>query len=90
MREIELLDNLKGIVALGRIAFDNLLKTYFLIYSIKINPKPQFLHGALIEFTGNVPWILVCYHPSRQNTQTGRLTIEMFNLIWYRAKSLIV
>lgn len=74
-QEIRLLENLEGIVALGKIAFDTLLR-------IKYNGNHyKFFHGACY-FTNGYPWLLASYHPSRQNTQTGKLTIPMFDSIW--------
>ena len=81
-REIELI-NPKVFVALGRIAFDRILRIYNL-------PKKgyDFGHGALHQLP-NQKWLLASYHPSRQNTQTGRLTVEMFDAIWQKARDLI-
>jgi uracil-DNA glycosylase family 4 len=71
------------IVCLGRIAFDRLLK----ILSVR-NPAWKFGHGALYRLE-NGTWLLCSYHPSQQNTLTGRLTAEMFDEIWKKAKSLL-
>ncbi len=71
------------IVCLGRIAFDRLLK----ILSVR-NPAWKFGHGALYRME-NGTWLLCSYHPSQQNTLTGRLTAEMFDEIWKKAKSLL-
>ena len=78
--EIALLPNLEGIVALGRIAFEQVIR----IYSCKENSRPRlnFAHGASYELGDGFPWLLASYHPSRQNTQTGRLTTVMFDEIW--------
>jgi uracil-DNA glycosylase len=86
-REMDLLKNLSGIVALGRIAFDNTLR------QLRQNgfaiPKLDFAHGAFYPLTGGIPWIIASYHPSRQNTQTGRLTVEMFDQVWIKARDLL-
>jgi uracil-DNA glycosylase family 4 len=73
----------KVIVCLGRIAFERLLR----IYSIR-NPASKFGHGAHYQME-NGTWILYSYHPSQQNTLTGKLTTAMFDDIWKKAKSLI-
>lgn len=73
----------KVIVCLGRIAFDRLLK----ILSVR-NPAWKFGHGALYRLE-NGTWLLCSYHPSQQNTLTGRLTSEMFDEIWKKARSLL-
>lgn len=80
LTEIELLKNIQGIVALGKIAFDEVI-SIFLPENIK---KAQFIfsHGAFYSLGKNSPWLLASYHPSRQNTQTGRLTPAMFDSIW--------
>ncbi|MCP4140264.1 MAG: uracil-DNA glycosylase [Chloroflexi bacterium] len=81
-REIELIQP-KVFVALGRIAFDRILR----IYSLR-KKDYKFGHGALHQLP-NGKWLLSSYHPSRQNTQTGRLTVEMFDQIWQKARKLI-
>lgn len=74
-QEIRLIDP-KIIITLGRIAFERILS----IYSIRISDM-TFCHGA--SYSLNEKLALICsYHPSRQNTQTGRLTSDMFDQIW--------
>ena len=85
--EMALLTRVEGIVALGRIAFDSLLQIYF--------PKASgetthpFSHGAFYASEEGKPWILASYHPSRQNTQTGRLTPAMFDDIWNKTRQML-
>ena len=79
-RELEIIKP-KVIVCLGKIAFDRILKV-FALRGLK------FGHGAVYEMTTN-RWLLASYHPSQQNTLTGKLTIEMFDQIWEKAKSLL-
>ncbi len=86
-QEIELLTGLVGIVALGQIAFDNLLR--LLRQRGHAIPRLEFAHGALYPLGENLPWLLASYHPSRQNTQTGRLTVEMFASIWEQVRQLL-
>lgn len=81
-RELEILKP-KVIVCLGRIAFERILK----IYSIR-NSTRKFSHGALHPMENGM-WILCSYHPSQQNTLTGKLTMKMFDEIWAKAKELI-
>jgi uracil-DNA glycosylase family 4 len=73
----------KVIVCLGSIAFDRLLR----LLSAR-NPAWKFGHGALYQLQDGT-WILCSYHPSQQNTLTGRLTAKMFDEIWSRARSLV-
>jgi uracil-DNA glycosylase family 4 len=81
-RELEILQP-KVIVCLGRIAFERILR----IYSVR-NSAWKFGHGALYRMD-NGTWILCSYHPSQQNTLTGKLTVHMFDEIWRKAKELI-
>lgn len=85
--EIRLLDQLQGVIALGRAAFDRLLA----IYRAKGTDIPaiKFRHGALYYPNPALPWILCSYHPSRQNTQTGRLKETSFDSIWQQARQLL-
>ncbi len=82
LREVELLGQVEGLVALGRIAFDNILQIFGWD---QIQEKPVFGHGAFFELGEGKPWLICSYHPSRQNTQTGRLTPEMFDAVWQKA-----
>lgn len=82
--EIELLKNLQGFVALGKIAFDGIQRMYKM-QNIEL-PDIAFGHNNFYELGDGLPWLLSSYHPSQQNTLTGRLTEEMFDDIWQRAK----
>ncbi len=81
-REVEILAP-QVIVCLGRIAFERVLK----VYSVR-NRDWKFAHGALYRLERG-PWILCSYHPSQQNTLTGKLTVAMFDAIWRKAKELL-
>ena len=81
-RELEILKP-RVIVCLGRIAFERVLR----LYSVR-NPAWKFGHGALFQIDSG-PRILCSYHPSQQNTLTGRLTAQMFDEIWAKAKALL-
>jgi uracil-DNA glycosylase len=83
-REMDALSELKGIVALGRIAYDAAIQL-----AGRNGDKKVFGHGVLCETKDDKPWILASYHPSRQNTQTGRLKKPMFDEIWIKVKSLL-
>ena len=86
-REITFMQNLRVIVALGKIAFDNTLRIYRQ-QGIDL-PRLEFAHGAVSALGEGLPWMVVSYHPSRQNTHTGRLTEEMFAHIWDTVKKLL-
>ena len=82
-REIQILKP-KVIVCLGRIAFERILR----MCSVR-NPSFKFAHGATYQLmTGH--WLLCSYHPSQQNTLTGKLTVKMFDDIWVKAKELLL
>ena len=82
--EIELLAELKGFVALGRIAFDWLLDWYKR-KGVDVTGM-AFGHEAFYIPAPGLPWLLASYHPSRQNTQTGKLTEAMFDRVWETAR----
>ncbi len=81
-REIRILKP-KVIVCLGRIAFERILK----IYSAR-SAVWKFGHGALYQLDSG-EWILCSYHPSQQNTLTGKLTVKMFDDIWRKVKLIL-
>ena len=82
--EIRIFNRLQGFVALGRIAFDWLL-AWYRQRGVEVNGLP-FEHAALHHPAPGLPWLLASYHPSRQNTQTGRLTQSMFDRVWQTAR----
>jgi uracil-DNA glycosylase family 4 len=87
-RELALLPRVRVVVALGRIAFDNwltLLKHRGLPAS---RATRVFAHGGEYVIPG-APLLLASYHPSRQNTQTGRLTESMLLSVFLRARAAI-
>ena len=87
-REIQILKP-KVIVCLGRVAFERVLK----IYSVRASSW-KFAHGAIYNLTPSSftihPSSLLCsYHPSQQNTLTGKLTVKTFDDIWRQANELL-
>jgi uracil-DNA glycosylase family 4 len=84
--EIDALPNLRVYVALGRIAFDECWK---LLADRGVRPRkrPAFEHGGVYR-TAGAPTIVASYHPSRQNTHTGRLTQPMLRQVFRRARAL--
>lgn len=87
LAEMALLHRVRGIVLLGRVAYEQVLE--ILRPRLRDVKPPSFAHAALFMAGGGVPWLLASYHPSRQNTQTGRLTVAMFDQIWLQARALI-
>jgi uracil-DNA glycosylase family 4 len=88
LRELQLLDHLQGIVALGKIAFDNILLGLRQLGRPALTPPAElrFGHNLWYDLGPGRPWLLASYHPSQQNTQTGRLTPEMFDAVWSHAR----
>ena len=85
-RELELLERCKAIVALGAFAWDGALRALRELGCEIPRPRPRFGHGA--EATIGRCDLLGCYHPSQQNTFTGRLTAPMLDQIFTRARQL--
>ncbi len=85
LREMELLHRVRVVLALGQIAFDGYLRA--LQGQGVENPRLKFAHGLWHEFDPPKPLLVACYHPSRQNTQTGRLTEEMMDAVFSRIRS---
>jgi uracil-DNA glycosylase len=85
-RELELLERCQTIVALGAFAWDGALRALRELGNEMPRPKPHFGHGTETEVA---EWTLLgCYHPSQQNTFTGRLTEAMLDRIFARAREL--
>ena len=85
--EIEALPNVGVVVALGKIAFDAYLQL-LRRRDIVIRPRPPFAHAAQYRLP-NGQTLIGCYHPSRQNTNTGKLTEQMLDAVFRIAKTAI-
>jgi uracil-DNA glycosylase len=93
--EIEMMQP-KVIVVLGRIAFSVILGICRTSSSDRELTRIAFSHGAVYFIPTSAPckfppafWLVCSYHPSRQNTQTGRLTVEMFDQVWKTVRELL-
>lgn len=89
VQELMLLRRAQVVVTLGQIAFITYLKLVQQLGVRLPTPRPRFAHGAIYKLASSphVPPILIAsYHPSRQNTQTGRLTEAMLNRIFRIAR----
>jgi uracil-DNA glycosylase family 4 len=85
-REVDLLPNLRVVVALGRLAFDvylSMLRDRGLIIR---RADFEFAHNRLHRTGEGQPLLVSSYHPSQQNTLTGRLTERMLSDVFVRAK----
>lgn len=83
--EWALLSQVRVVVALGQIAFNGCVR---LLRENGYNlPRPRFGHG--LHYPLNGLHLLASYHPSRQNTQTGRLTLAMLDEVFILARSLL-
>ena len=82
--EIAALPRIKVVVALGKIGFDAYL-TLLKLRGVTIRPKPLFGH-ALAHTLPNGQILIGCYHPSRQNTNTGKLTAKMMDEVFRLAR----
>lgn len=85
-RELAALERCRTIVALGAFAWDGALRALCDLGREVPRPRPRFAHGAEAELED---WTMLgCYHPSQQNTFTGRLTESMFDAVFARALEL--
>jgi uracil-DNA glycosylase family 4 len=86
VRELGLLTEVHVLVALGAFGWDAALRTLASL-GHEVRPRPRFGHGA--EVAVGPYTLLGTYHPSQQNTFTGRLTTEMFEAVIGRAKAIV-
>jgi uracil-DNA glycosylase family 4 len=84
VEHLRLLRNLRVILALGQIAFDSVLRALVETGLALPSPRPAFAHGA--EHRLGRYLLVATYHPSRQNTQTGRLTTAMFDRVFQQVR----
>ncbi|HEX3696194.1 MAG TPA: uracil-DNA glycosylase family protein [Polyangia bacterium] len=88
--ELAALPRLQVVVALGKIGFDGYLAHLAESFSrARVRPRPAFAHGCQVVLPVGPPVLLGAYHPSRQNTNTGKLTPAMLETVFRRARSII-
>ena len=84
-KELMLLKEVTVVLTLGRIAFDSYLRHL----DIKRKGRPEFGHGLTFRPTEEKPSLVASYHPSRQNTQTGRLTWNEWLRIFKKIRQIL-
>jgi uracil-DNA glycosylase family 4 len=87
--EIARIARLRVILCLGIFAFDGTLRAFERAGRKIPAPRPRFAHGSVRRLGPDLPPILCCYHPSQQNTFTGRLTPAMLDRVLARARTLL-
>jgi len=88
LEELRLLSRIRVVVALGKIAFDQYLKACREFGHGLPAPLPRFGHGAVSRLPSGVT-LLGSYHPSQQNTFTGKLTRAMFHGVFQEARAFL-
>jgi len=89
--EVDEIRRARVVVALGKIAFDVWLQL-LRRRGIRMTPRPQFAHGIAVRVPdgpSGAHTLLGCYHPSRQNTNTGKLTPEMMEKVFRKARTML-
>jgi uracil-DNA glycosylase family 4 len=88
LAEFRMLTNVRVLIPLGKIAFDACLRIYRQLYRTLPTPLPRFGHGLQYRLPNDLI-LLPSYHPSQQNTHTGRLTRAMFHQIFAAARAVL-
>jgi uracil-DNA glycosylase len=86
-RELAILQEVRVVVALGKIGFDSYLNNLKRQGKLPGKAVYRFAHGAQYTMSDGVV-LLASYHPSKQNTQTGKLTAAMFEVVFRQAKKI--
>ncbi len=86
--ELALLRGTRVVLTLGRIGHEAWLRASGAWEQLPARERPRFAHGAEHRFASGLV-LLASFHPSRQNTQTGRLTPAMWQRVFTRARSLV-
>jgi uracil-DNA glycosylase len=89
-RELSLLPNVKVVVALGKIGFDTYLEILKSRGAIRSRAAFEFGHDVAYRFAPGEPVLLGSYHPSQQNTSTGKLTGKMLLNVFRHARRIII
>ena len=85
-QDLDMLTNMSVIVALGQLAHGQILRVLSDRGVEVPRPRPQFGHGAEVDLGPAGPLVIASYHPSQQNTFTGKLTEPMLDAVFARAR----
>jgi uracil-DNA glycosylase len=88
IQELKLLKNIRVVIALGKIAFDSFLAAHQENGGKVPRPRPRFGHGGSVVLPDSVT-LIASYHPSQQNTFTGKLTRPMFQAVFEHATRIL-
>lgn len=88
LREMELLTKLRVILGLGKIGFDTAFDALRTLGKTSLKSRPKFSHGAEVAVSERIT-LLGTFHPSQQNTFTGKLTEPMLDAVFSRARELL-
>jgi uracil-DNA glycosylase family 4 len=87
LKEISLLKNIRVVVGLGKIGFEAAVNAYREAGKIAVKVRPKFSHCAVYEIDGLT--FIASFHPSQQNTFTGRLTEKMLDDVFLSAVKIL-
>lgn len=87
-REFQLLKNLRVVLCLGQLSFSHVLRLLETNGYENLKPRPKFHHGLDLKLDENLN-LMTSYHPSQQNTFTGKLTEEMFDEVFQRVRGVL-
>jgi uracil-DNA glycosylase family 4 len=88
LQELALFDRVRVVVGLGRIGWQAYLRARKAMAAPPPLARPQFGHGVETRFADGVT-LIACYHPSQQNTFTGKLTRPMLRAVFARARTIL-
>ena len=88
LRELRLLAGVRVVVGLGRIGWQAYLNARRALGAPPLRPVPKFGHGALARFDDGIT-LIASYHPSQQNTFTGKLTRPMLRGVFQTARRIL-
>jgi len=88
LEELALFDRIRVVVGLGRIGWQAYLRVRKVMGAAPPVARPEFGHGVETRFADGVT-LIACYHPSQQNTFTGKLTRPMLRAVFARARKIL-
>jgi uracil-DNA glycosylase family 4 len=88
LAELRLLRRVRVVVGLGRIGWHAYLQARRALGLSLARPRPLFAHGAITTFADGIS-LIACYHPSQQNTFTGKLTRAMLRDVFQKSRVLL-